>query len=43
MSILDTIDLGLKLVLYVIGFAVVVVAIGTIVDWAGDLLASDPE
>lgn len=41
MSILDTFLLVARLVLYVVGFAVVVVAIGTIVDWAGELLAGD--
>lgn len=43
MSILDTIDLGLKLILYVIGLAVVVVAIGTVVDHVAGLVAGDPE
>ena len=43
MSATDTVLLGARLIFYVIGLAVVTIAIGTIVDWAGDLLASDPE
>lgn len=43
MSTIDTVFLGLKLILYGIGLAVVTIAIGTIVDWAGDLLAGDSE
>ena len=43
MSALDTFLLGARLVLYVVGFTVVVVAIGTIVDWAGELLGGDRE
>lgn len=43
MSTLDTVLLGLKLILYGIGFTVVVIAIGTVVDWAGELLAGDTE
>lgn len=43
MSTIDTVYLGLKLVLYVIGFAVTVVAVGTLVDHVAGLLAGDPE
>lgn len=43
MSAVDTVYLGLKLILYGIGFAVTVVTVGTIVDHAAGLLAGDPE
>lgn len=43
MSTIDTFLLGARLVLYVIGLTVAVIAIGTLVDWAGELLAGDPE
>lgn len=43
MSTIDTVLLGARLIFYVIGLAVVTIAIGTVVDWAGDLLAGDSE
>lgn len=43
MSTIDTVLLGARLIFYVIGLAVVVFAVGTIVDHLGNRLAGDPE
>lgn len=43
MSTIDTVLLGARLIFYVIGFAVAVVAVGTIVDHVAVLVAGDPE
>ncbi|MDZ7914755.1 MAG: hypothetical protein U5O16_23425 [Rhodococcus sp. (in: high G+C Gram-positive bacteria)] len=43
MSTADAVLLGARLIFYVIGLAVTVIAVGTFVDWAAGLLAGDPE
>lgn len=43
MSAADTIFLGARLTFYVIGFAVTVVAVGTLIDHVAGLVSGDPE